>query len=366
MEKSKVKIFRHSLLGMARVSESAAGYGMRQYVIAIGDDSNPISNNQSKQYVIKMFSLLNFHQPLYSFSPLANVPSTATLTAFNVTPNGTQIAVGFSSGTVSIFLNNFLKQTFATADITNVDNWKTVLDMPTPQIFIPSQPYPVSKLVFADLPSSLSLDVTNDSEMDLEERVFLYIVIDKNADCAKVTISKDTANNFGITSDVAPSKPAADSAGIFAVDVSLRVDSVSGLVSLSSKRKAAQFLDEDGALAACVSYMADTRELIVGREPGIFSYSPEDRGGAVGLEGSKTFVQCIRNYILVASDMVTGGSSSIISGDDGTSIMSGSASTASSREIVTIYDLRNKIIVGTTQLVSSVQFFFFFIKCSTY
>lgn len=326
---------------------------MRHYLIAIGEDSNPINKTQSKQYVIKMFSILDLLKPLYSFSPSSNVPLGATLTAFNVTSDGTQIAVGFSSGTVSVFLNNFLKQSFASADISNIDNGKSVLDIPIPQIFIPSQSYPVSKLLFADIPSDTPLETTSDRELDLEKRIVLYIVINKNAETAfTVPVSKGNASNFGITSELAPSKPAANSAGIFAVDVSLRVDAVSDLVSLSSTRKPAQYLDEEGATAACVSYMADTRELIVGREPGIFSYSPDDRGGAVGLEGNKTCVQCIRNYVLIASDMAHGGAS-VTSGDDGTSIASGSAS-ALSRELVTIYDLRNKLVVGATHLVSSI------------
>lgn len=38
---------------------------------------------------------------------------------------------------------------------------------------------------------------------------------------------------------------------------------------------------------------------MVGREDGVYFFSPEDRGGAAGFEGKKRHVGCLWNYILV-------------------------------------------------------------------
>jgi hypothetical protein len=47
--------------------------------------------------------------------------------------------------------------------------------------------------------------------------------------------------------------------------------------------------------------MAETRELVVGRDEGVFSYSSEDRGGAAGFEGSKQCVATVGRHILVCA-----------------------------------------------------------------
>lgn len=40
--------------------------------------------------------------------------------------------------------------------------------------------------------------------------------------------------------------------------------------------------------------------MVVGREDGVYFFSPEDRGGAAGFEGKKQHVGCLWNYILVS------------------------------------------------------------------
>jgi len=58
--------------------------------------------------------------------------------------------------------------------------------------------------------------------------------------------------------------------------------------------------------------MAETRELVVGRDEGVFSYSSEDRGGAAGFEGSKQCVATVGRHILVcAADEKVGRETSI-------------------------------------------------------
>lgn len=45
--------------------------------------------------------------------------------------------------------------------------------------------------------------------------------------------------------------------------------------------------------------ISNQQEMVVGREDGVYFFSPEDRGGAAGFEGKKQFVGCLWNYILV-------------------------------------------------------------------
>lgn len=76
-------------------------------------------------------------------------------------------------------------------------------------------------------------------------------------------------------------------AGILVLDTSM-VQTPAGLVA--GPRRPPHLLDERGASPGCSSLMKDTKELVVGREEGVFSYSIEDRLGAAGFEGEK---QCI-------------------------------------------------------------------------
>jgi hypothetical protein len=81
-----------------------------------------------------------------------------------------------------------------------------------------------------------------------------------------------------------------DTAGILVLDTSMIV---SGAVSLPAQRRLPHLLDEKGAANNCSSYMSSTKELLVGREEGVFSYSVEDRGGAAGFEGEKQGISAV-------------------------------------------------------------------------
>ena len=60
-------------------------------------------------------------------------------------------------------------------------------------------------------------------------------------------------------------------------------------------------LDERGCLDMCTAVDPATQELMVGRYDGVYFYTTEDRGGAVGFDGTKEVVGCLRGFILVAS-----------------------------------------------------------------
>lgn len=86
-----------------------------------------------------------------------------------------------------------------------------------------------------------------------------------------------------------------DIGGITVFDVSTTVSS-SGVISLSTSRKPPHILDYRGASKFCSCYVNDTKELVVGRSEGIFSFSVDDRGSAAGLEGEKQCVSSVGRY----------------------------------------------------------------------
>eukprot|EP00634_Sargassococcus_sp_CCMP2135_P004181 CAMPEP_0198650190 /NCGR_PEP_ID=MMETSP1467-20131203/4796_1 /TAXON_ID=1462469 /ORGANISM="unid. sp., Strain CCMP2135" /LENGTH=1236 /DNA_ID=CAMNT_0044386027 /DNA_START=21 /DNA_END=3731 /DNA_ORIENTATION=+ len=56
-----------------------------------------------------------------------------------------------------------------------------------------------------------------------------------------------------------------------------------------------------GCNSGCAAYSSKTRELVIARKDGLFFYSNEDRGGAIGFECEKLRIACIGDYIVVAS-----------------------------------------------------------------
>lgn len=82
-------------------------------------------------------------------------------------------------------------------------------------------------------------------------------------------------------------------AGILVLDTSV-VMTASGPVAAA--RRPPHTLDERGAEAGCSSYVRDTRELVVGRAEGVFSYSVEDRLAAAGFDGGKQCISAIGRW----------------------------------------------------------------------
>ncbi|CAN0109564.1 unnamed protein product, partial [Discosporangium mesarthrocarpum] len=95
-----------------------------------------------------------------------------------------------------------------------------------------------------------------------------------------------------------------------------------GLLSYDTRTDAEPLvLDERGCVGGCSSFSQGSQELVVGRTDGVYFYTPEDRGGAAGFEGSKHHVGCLWEYILVASH-----------------------DPRTQRHAVNIYDMRNKLV----------------------
>ncbi len=80
-------------------------------------------------------------------------------------------------------------------------------------------------------------------------------------------------------------------------------------------------LDERGCLDGCAAVDFGSRQLMIGRRDGVYFYSSEHRGGAVGFQGEKSVMGSLCGYILV-----------------------GSKDPRSSRSAISVYDLKNKFV----------------------
>jgi hypothetical protein len=127
------------------------------------------------------------------------------------------------------------------------------------------------------------------------------------------TTNPDYPSPLALTNDINAAE-----AGVIILDTSVVVSSA-GIIP--GHRTPMKLLDERGAEKGCSSFANDVKELVIGRDEGVFSYSVEDRGGAAGFEGTKQCISTVGRYVLVASI------------DDKTK-----------RTNITVYDLRNKFI----------------------
>eukprot|EP00595_Chromulina_sp_UTEXLB2642_P001936 CAMPEP_0196767992 /NCGR_PEP_ID=MMETSP1095-20130614/42212_1 /TAXON_ID=96789 ORGANISM="Chromulina nebulosa, Strain UTEXLB2642" /NCGR_SAMPLE_ID=MMETSP1095 /ASSEMBLY_ACC=CAM_ASM_000446 /LENGTH=305 /DNA_ID=CAMNT_0042136947 /DNA_START=249 /DNA_END=1167 /DNA_ORIENTATION=- len=259
-------------------------------------------NNQLSSYIqIKILWASDMTRPINSFyGGYSGIPSSAKVTAFVVSPDGTQIAVGFSNGAVILFNGTFLK---------DIGSNKA----PSPQILLTEHTAPVSAIYFCDLRFNKVNNITSPSATSNNEiQMRLFVVFDTSIPSTPSTT---------ISSDI-------ELGGIMTYDVSIIVTST-GSVIPSNHRKPVNILDDRGAAKLCSTYVKDTRELVVAREEGVFSYSVEDRGGAAGFEGIKQCVCAVGRYILV-----------------------GSLDEKTYRNNIAIYDLKNKFISFSGQIAA--------------
>jgi hypothetical protein len=84
----------------------------QQYIIAIGDDSKP-GEGGGPYFAVKVFSVSELTQGrlIQTFQANPNLPPSAIPTSFVVLSDGSQMAIGFSNGTVLLFTGSFLKET---------------------------------------------------------------------------------------------------------------------------------------------------------------------------------------------------------------------------------------------------------------
>jgi hypothetical protein len=217
-DENRHKIFRGAVLGLAYIFDPQ--YNSKQYIFSVGDDA-PRPEDGRPINVVKIFSTLDLTRPLQAFIVNPSIGGdrvTSTVTSFAVLSDGSQIAVGFSTGTASIFVGSFIRETASRTALSNI----------TPQVTLAPQTSPISSLQFCEMPSS--------AQRPQDRRIFLYVVLDTN-------VSATGATN--------------PTTGVLSIDMSVTVTSA-GVVPCATRRPVAT-LDEIGADPLCVSYMADTR-----------------------------------------------------------------------------------------------------------
>ena len=302
----KFNAFRGAVKGVAYLWDAAGALGIgrntgRQYILAVGDDARPVNNDDknpfaetvnkpSAYYVLKVFTTSETSRPLQSFPISTMISPSAIMTSMAVLHDGSQIAVGFNTGTILFFSGNFFKEG-------NLGRQQH------PQVLLQGHTSPISGLHFCELISSKPSD----------RRIHLYAVLD--------TVGKEDKSRPS-------SMQGADDlsqGGIIVYDTSV-VMTAAGTV-VPAQRKPPNVLDERGAASGCSSLMKDTCELVVGRLEGVFSYSVDDRGGAAAFEGDKQCISAVGRHILV-----------------------GGVDEKTRRSNITVYDLRNKFISMNSSL----------------
>lgn len=291
------KVFKGKVRGLAYLLDPQKSN--RQYIIAIGEDARP-GESASAVYTIKVFSTADFSRPLTVLN--ATVPD-ASMTAFAVQADGNEIAVGYSNGRVLLFVGQFLK-----------DSSQTRLTASPPIALLDRHTYAVSSLDFCEAPSktedrSVRLFVTLDTKhtsMESEDELM-----------AKVLDEDDI-----------------EAAGIIVYDTSYANNNKTLMLNAIRDPKA---LDGRGASSLCSTFMRSTGELILARNEAVCAYTLDDRAGAMAITGEKICLSSVGRYALVVSI------------EDKAATATTGISSSKRRPLVTIYDLKNKIICGTVK-----------------
>lgn len=300
----KNKVFKGEVKGLAFIFDPTNNN--RQYIITIGDDAKTVYQDgqliSQPMYMIKVFKAQDMSRPIHVIN--ATVPD-AILTSFAVLHDGTEIALGFSTGKVLLYTGLFLKESSQRQT--------------TPNELLAGHFAPVSGLYFTEVHS-----IKND-----ERKIKLVAVMDTTDP------SIETRDNRPAV-DVAVEEEDIENAGIIVFDSSLVYNQAKNSVTFSPKRDP-KALDEKGAPKHCITFMKSTSELIIARTEAIYTYTVEDRGGAMAIFGDKLGISTVGRYTL------------IVSNEEKTTTGSNEPSSKSKKATVNIYDLKNKIICGTNK-----------------
>jgi hypothetical protein len=351
----KHKVFRGEVKGVSYLLDAQH---KRQFIVTAGNDSRPrtaadgtVIPNLNASYVVKIFNVADMSRPMNAFLAATGPENAhAVLTAFAVTPDGTQIALGFSNRTILLYSGPFLKE-------------GAMLRQVPPEILFPPRNtlLPVTGLHFCELnngggsggggkgPSSSSSFSSSSSSSQPEaggngnnsnrtadklRRTRLFAVLDIDAAVAAAADANSapdyfseagndeevrqlypgvfgnpkTKNMHGLNDDGSPlsASDVIDLAegGVFVFDTTVSVSYRGGTAMVLAPpggRRAVTVLDDRGGGLHCSSLMKASSELLVGRAEGVFSYSVDDRGAAAGFEGDKQCIATVGSYVLVAS-----------------------------------------------------------------
>jgi hypothetical protein len=269
-------------------------------------------------------------RPLLSLN--ATFSNEAALTSFAVLQDGTQIAVGFSTGTLLLFSGYFLK-----------DNVQT--RPPPPVALMLNHKFPISGLNFCEIPTNKLND----------RKIRLFTVLDSNI-LKNIDNNNQNLKNLNNESNFVDSGDPT-SAGILVFDTSVTLNASGNFVP-SNSRQQVKILDERGVVSKCSSFMKCTSELVVGRSEAVYNYSVDDIGGALAIFGEKLCVSAVGRYTLVASveeknnvasTAVNNNNSLLNSNAMGILATTITAENKPKKTHINIYDLKNKIICGTVK-----------------
>ena len=227
-------------------------------------------NASTQSYTLKAYDLdKGANKFLYSFSLDQYVPLHVKIDLFEVSSSGQQMALALSNGSlVLVTINNFIAASSSSEIITSG------------RMLVPPQPAFVSNLFICDLP--YPSEAEDQPMRRFETRLF-------------VTFNTTEGSAFAVHA----THQASDQMGIaiFTVDPKLILSLKSDIPVL--------ILDEiRGVDRYCASLMRSSCELLVGQDEGLFTYSIEEIGSALGLEGKKKGVMALRMYTLIVDEVV--------------------------------------------------------------
>lgn len=319
------KIFKGEVLSLAYLFDPSNSN--RQFIFAVGDDSRAkeISHEETMMagggippiYMIKIYASSDMNRPIQVIN--ATTSGESVLTSFAVTLDGNEIAVGYSNGRVVLYPGPFFK-----------DSTQSRPGAPT-VLFQPNHGAPVSSLYFCEF-TSKSQD---------ERKVKLFVVLDTKEDEVDDEMTRASLMNKPAGMELGVEVEDINKAGIVVFDTSYTFANPSKNSVVLAPRADPKALDNRGAPALCTSFMKTTGELMVSRNEALFTYTVEDRGGALAIFGEKLCLSAVSRYTMVVSIddkpiPLEGGNSS-------------NAAVKPRKPNVNIYDLKNKIICGTTR-----------------
>ena len=343
----RFKVFRGEVKHLAYIiTRSKTRYRDQQhYVVILGDDSNTTSSIEEEKSpttnLIKIFSVHDMSQPLDILNVTAGSPNTI-LTSFAILSDGSQISVGFSTGTVLLFSGPFVYS----------NQQPTTSLRCTPSILHKAHPYPVSSLIFCELPS---VSVVSGSGSDRDRKIHLFVAFDDRLRVKNQDLSSDDNDNSNKDNHDNHSNNRADNntnnnesvkdesdSGIIIFDTSmiwhnspLPMHANDGMYLPAPNRNPPKVLDERGASSSCCSYIKNTCEFVVGRNDAIYNYSIDDRGGAMANFGEKLSICSAGGYVIV------------VRLEEKPDLAGGSSSSRTKRTMVNVFDTKNKLNCGT-------------------
>jgi hypothetical protein len=305
----KHKIFNGEVKGITYLFDKSNNN--RQFIVTIGDDARPVETadgayvNPTPIYVVKVFSVFDMVRPLHKLNATIN---DGYVTSFAVLHDGTEIAVGYSTGKILLFTGLFLRENTQTRSL-------------MPSVVLSQHFAPVSSLYFSEIGSGTGE----------ERKIKLFAVMD--------TREKDNEGGDGSKPvDILIEQEDIQHAGIIVFDTSLIVSHVKGTVTLSP-REDARALDGKGSAPHCASFMKNTAELVIARNDAVYTYTIEDRGGALAIFGEKLAMVTVGRYTLVVSVDEKNNTANLPPGEAPKAV----------KPTVNVYDLKNKFICGTTK-----------------